>query len=92
VRVTKYVGEAEIEGHDRFAIEYGPILLAVAGDLGKHIPVQISQDPGQASAWLKPTGNEPLHFRAEGLDSHEIMPYFHLADDQAFTAYPVIGR
>jgi hypothetical protein len=92
VRVTKYVGEAAIEGHDRFAIEYGPILLAVAGDLGKHIPVQIPQDPGRASAWLKPTGNEPLHFRAEGLDSHEIMPYFHLADDQAFTAYPVIGR
>lgn len=91
-RLTKYVGEAAIEGHDRFAIEYGPILLAVAGELGNPIPVQIPQDPDQVSEWLMPVGHQPLHFRAEGLDSHEILPYLHLDDDQPFTSYPAIGH
>jgi hypothetical protein len=90
-RLTRYEGEAQIEGHERYAIEYGPMLLAVAGELGEGILAQIPQDPARVSHWLDPFGNRPLHFRAQGLDDHEIMPYLHLDDDQPFTCYPVIG-
>jgi len=30
--VTRYTGLDKIEGHERYALEYGPILLAIEGD------------------------------------------------------------
>jgi hypothetical protein len=89
-RVTHYIGADQIAGHERYGIEYGPILLAAVGPLGKDIPVEISQDPARPHRWLKPKKHHPLNFAIKGDPAHSLEPYWLVAD-QTFTCFPVIG-
>ena len=38
LKLTRYKGSDQIAGHNRYAIEYGPILLAAVGSTGCHPP------------------------------------------------------
>src|SRR5208282_2845054 len=69
-RVTRYTGADQIAGHERYAVEYGPILLAAVGPLGKEIPVEIARDPAKPRDWLRPRMDHPLHFTIEGDRDH----------------------
>jgi len=88
-RVTRYAGADQIAGHERYALEYGPILMAAVGPLGKEIPVDIAHDPSRPHDWLT-TQDQGLHFAIEGDSQHFIEPYWQVAD-QTFTCFPVIG-
>jgi len=91
LRVTRYTGADKIAGHERYAVEYGPILLAAVGPLGKPIPVTIHHDPAQVARWLKPQPGRPLHFAIDGDTQHSFLPYWQVGD-QTFTCFPVIER
>ena len=89
--VTKYSGADTVRGFDRYAIEYGPLLLGLVGSLdlaGKFMRVQ--QDPGDPARWLDPVPGKAGHFTILGKPGYEFMPY-HEIQDQVFTCYPVIG-
>ncbi len=90
-RVTRYSGGDAIPGLDRYAIEYGPLLLGLVGSLdfrGKYI--KINHDPVDPSAWLVPVAGKPCHFAVRNKPGYEYMPYYEI-QDQTFTCYPVIG-
>ncbi len=91
LRVTKYTGADAVRGFDRYAIEYGPLLLGLVGSLdlaGKYMRVQ--QDPGDPALWLEPVPGQAGHFTIPGKPGYEYMPY-HEIQDQIFTCYPVMG-
>ena len=88
-RMTRYTGLDKIEGHERYALEYGPILMAVAGPLDKDTCVTIPHDPKDLAKWLVPKADQPLHFAIEGDAVHEILPYWQITD-QTFCTFPVI--
>ncbi len=89
-RLTRYRGADSIEGHFRYALEYGPILLAIVGPLGDDLPVAIPHGPNDLVAWLQPVPDKPLHFTITGLPEHEVMPYWHVPESQTFTCFPVL--
>ena len=89
-RVTLYTGADQIANHHRYGIEYGPILMAVTGQLDKDFCVSIPHTPTNIASWLKPKAGKPLCFGIRGDDRHELMPYWQI-DNQKFCAFPVIG-
>jgi len=100
-RVTGYEGGDQIGEHHRFAILYGPVLMAAVGPLGEEVQlpdfvgkpnhtylVRIAHDPANPHEWLQSIPNIPLNFAIQGHEHLCLMPYW-LANG-AFTCYPVI--
>jgi DUF1680 family protein len=91
-KLKQYAGEDHIEGHERYSLEYGPLLLAVLGSLDARLnAVHILQEPSALVAVLKPKVGEPMHFTfatADGTE-HEYMPYWQV-EKQHFDCYPVL--
>ena len=71
LKLTRYTGLDKIEGHERFALEYGPILLALIGSDSAVLKV-----PGRQAARRYPASNQagPIspaafhHRRSSGVD------------------------
>ena len=89
-RITRYTGMDQIEGHERYALEYGPILLAIVGtdqatlrNTGASAQNFISQ--------LKEVPGEPLHFAIEGNADHRYVPYYAIKEE-TFTCFPVVEK
>ncbi|MGD0898847.1 MAG: beta-L-arabinofuranosidase domain-containing protein [Thermoguttaceae bacterium] len=83
-RVTRYTGADQIAGHQRYAFEFGPVLLAVVGP-----PGQIAHDPARPQDWLKPRPDRPLHFDIAGDSEHRFMPYWQVTNE-TYTCFPVV--
>jgi uncharacterized protein len=87
-KLTRYTGLDQIEGHERFALEYGPVLLAlvpsdsavltVKGTRHEEILSRIHEDPLRS-----------LHFNIDGHPEFTYVPYWQVPG-QPFTCYPVI--
>jgi len=90
LRATEYTGADQIAGHRRYAIEYGPILMAAAGPLDAQSAVSISHEPQEPGRWLKPIAGRPLCFAIDGDSTHEYVPYWKITDE-TFCVFPVIG-
>lgn len=91
VRITRYRGADQYHWHQRFVLEYGPILLAVVGPLGKDLPVVVNQYPEELNTWLTPEAGKPLHYKIVGLPEHIVMPYWLVPDGQTFTCFPLLA-
>jgi hypothetical protein len=105
--LVRYQGADSIAWNFRFALVYGPVLLAVVGPLGVEgtrmpglpegfgegirLPVLIRHDPATLSAWLQPMPGKPLHFTIAGDPEHEVMPYWQVPFDQTFSCFPVLS-
>jgi uncharacterized protein len=89
LRLTRYTGTDKIAGHERYALEYGPILMAATGPLDENAVATIDNDPANIKKWLKSKSEQPLCFTIDGDKDHEYMPYW-LIDTQTFCIYPVI--
>ncbi|MDR2370416.1 MAG: glycoside hydrolase family 127 protein [Treponema sp.] len=79
--------------YKRWAFEYGPLLMAVAGSSGVEFApadnngrILLNKDPEKYSEWLKPAGKE-LHFNIEGYPEFFMLPYFEIKDE-LFSCYP----
>jgi DUF1680 family protein len=85
-KMTKYEGE-EKEYIDRYALEYGPVLMAYVNTKGEkdNLSLQISRE--KLIKNMKPVQGKPLHYSVSGTRDFEIMPYFEV-QDEPFTCFP----
>ena len=81
LKTTKYTGADSIPNANRYAVEYGPVLLATVIE---------GQDTNQSVDLngLIPDDSRPLHFNVAGDSVHYLMPYW-LVSNEAFTTYPL---
>ncbi|MDR1601094.1 MAG: glycoside hydrolase family 127 protein, partial [Tannerella sp.] len=85
VRLSPYQGLDTVPGYRRYAVEYGPLLLAATGE--GDIPHILGSHPAENK--LIPDPSRPLHFVIPGDESHSFMPYC-LISDEAFTVFPLV--
>jgi uncharacterized protein len=88
LRVTRYAGSTETAGNNRYAVEYGPILLAAVGS--KDVVIRADRHPEEFLAQLTPKSGQPLHFTVAQNQDVEYMPYWKVSE-QPFTCFPVVN-
>jgi DUF1680 family protein len=86
--LTRYTGEEKEAGYDRYALEYGPLLMAYVNlkDQNEKIVLPMAEEKLVKS--LKPVAGKPLHFTVGENSSFEYMPYFEV-QDETFSCYPL---
>ncbi len=87
-KLTRYEGLDQIEGHQRFALEYGPVLMAVIGSAN----AMLTASGGQHEAILSRLQQDPfrpLHFNIDGYPQLKYVPYWQVVSEP-FTCFPVI--
>jgi hypothetical protein len=89
LRLTQYAGLDKIEGHERFALEYGPILLALIGSDSATLSVRGGRRHEDILHRIKQDPDRPLHFTVEGHPELTYIPYWQVLAEP-FTCYPVI--
>jgi DUF1680 family protein len=89
VRATAYKGADQIAGKTRYALEYGPILLAAVGSDDARTSIDAGMDAVEFASRLEPIEGKPLHFRIRGSSGLEFMPYWQVSDEE-FTCYPAV--
>jgi DUF1680 family protein len=89
-RLTKYAGVTEdFQGKEAYALEYGPILMALSGDSIQNGKINLSVTASELPSKLKSVEGKPLHFTVEGEDKTlEYRPYYGV-HKEVFTCYPI---
>ena len=82
-RLTRYVGMDQHPHHERYALEYGPILMALVGGFDLDIPAAAL--PGR----LSPVVDKPLHYAIDGHPDLRYTPYWQ-AGSAPFTCFPTL--
>jgi DUF1680 family protein len=85
-RMTKYTGLDQMEGCDRYAVEYGPVLMALIGSDSARLKVKGSK-PEDLLRQLKEDEFHPLNFHIEGNPKWSLMPYWKVLTEP-FTCFP----
>ena len=88
--LTRYVGMDPGFGQERYALEYGPILMALVGPVGGGRNERLNFASEDLVKNLSPIPDQPLHYAVAGHADHRYAPYWQV-QDEAFTCYPVIG-
>ena len=86
--VTRYTGEEKEPGYERYALEYGPILMAYVNIKDQNEKIFLPVAPEKLVKNLKPVAGKPLHFSAGEISDFEYMPYFEV-QEETFTCYPL---
>jgi uncharacterized protein len=86
-RLSKYTGVDQFPDRDRYALEYGPILMAYVNMKGEKDNLSLKTDIKKLINSLKQVGGKPLHFTINGNSDFEYMPYFEV-QDEPFTCFP----
>jgi hypothetical protein len=89
LRLTRYTGLDKIEGHERFALEYGPILMALIGSDSATLKVPGGRRHEDVLNRIKQDPDRPLHFTIDGHPEFTYIPYWQVLSEP-FTCYPVI--
>jgi DUF1680 family protein len=89
-RLTRYTGMDQVEGQERYALEYGPILLAIVGTEDPRLSTSGTTAQSFTNQ-LKAVPGQPLHFAIEGDSEHRYMPYYAIKEE-IFTCFPVIEK
>jgi uncharacterized protein len=90
LKLTRFPGADEMANHNRYALEYGPILLAAVGSRDVTLQVEGNSHAEDLLAQLTPKPDQPLHFSIAKTPSIEYMPYWKVTD-QPFTCFPVLS-
>jgi DUF1680 family protein len=88
-KMTRYSGLDKVEGHERFALEYGPLLLALVGSDNAVLKVKNGNQQEDIIKQLKADPNRQLRFKIDGHPEYLYMPYWEVLNEP-FTCYPVI--
>ncbi len=88
LKLTRYTGLDQIEGHPRFALEYGPVLLALVGSDSAVLTASGAR-PETILDRLQPDPFRPLHFNIDGHPQFRYIPYWQVLTEP-FTCFPVI--
>ena len=89
LRAERYTGLDQIPGHARFAVSYGPVLLAAVGAPEVRLRLDEVKEPADLEKRLKPKPGEALHFTVEKTPGIEFMPYW-LVDQEPFNCFPAV--
>ena len=90
LRLTQYSGVDQIPDHERYAVEFGPILLAAVGTAEVRLHVGKGKRPENLLDLLRPKPGQPLHYAVEDNPGIEFMPYWQV-DKQPFNCFPVVA-
>jgi DUF1680 family protein len=86
-RMTRYTGEERNPKHERYALEYGPILMAYVSMNGQKDNLKFPISAEKLIKSLKTVVGKPLHFTVNGNNDFEYMPYLEV-QDEPFTCFP----
>jgi DUF1680 family protein len=104
-KLSAYTGFDQIDGFNRYSLEYGPVLLALKGKFNfKDICIRILNNPKEVGKWLSTVPGKPLHFRIKvdagdwnlrenegwGDSYFEYVPYYEIGLNEQFTVFPII--
>jgi DUF1680 family protein len=89
-RVNRYTG-MEAAGQAQYALEYGPILMALAGEVDEQGGATVRAAAADLPKLLRPKAGQPLHFAIDGDARYEYLPYWQVVADQLFTCYPALA-
>ncbi|MDR0385148.1 MAG: glycoside hydrolase family 127 protein, partial [Prevotellaceae bacterium] len=94
-RLTKYAGiEKGFKDREAYALEYGPLLMAVVGESVQNGEIGIPLSKAELIGKLKPVAGSPLHFAIiDGTErTLKYIPYYEVKGTllDTFTCYPVL--
>ena len=81
--VQQYTGLIQDNEHDRFALEYGPVLMALVG--GTDLDMASEKLPEA----LEPIESEPLCYHIAGHPGLKFIPYWQIQSEE-FTCFPTM--
>ena len=90
-RVTKYTGLEKGFEENHYAVEYGPILMAMVGVKAKKFDIGVKATAESIKKMLKPIPGKPMHFSIEGNSEFEYWPYFEI-QEEPFSCFPEFFR
>jgi DUF1680 family protein len=90
-RLTRYDGKEQTAGHNRYFIEYGPILMAVTGTIDQNTTARLLMSPAHFVDSLVPRIGQPLNFEIAGDRSHQLKPYFQVTSE-TFDCVPMMDE
>jgi DUF1680 family protein len=91
LKLTRYEGLDQIPGHQRFALEYGPILLALIGSDSAALTIPADRPHEAILDLIHQDPARPLHFTIEGHPQFTYIPYWQVVTEP-FTCFPVVDR
>jgi len=90
-RVTKYTGLEKGFEENHFALEYGPVLMAMVGVKAKKSDIGAKASPANIASLLRPVTGKLLHFTIDGDSEFEYWPYFEV-QEEPFSCFPEFFR
>jgi DUF1680 family protein len=90
-KLSRYEGAEQVGGYDRYAFEYGPLLMAFRGALDGDNHLVIGCKPSEIISLLQET-DTPMHFTLHGQPGIEVVPYLEIKPDMAFTCFPLFAE
>jgi hypothetical protein len=89
LKLTKYTGVDQIAGRQRFALEYGPFLMAALGAADAGLLLMLaSGQPADLIGRLRPDRENRSHFDLLASDI-KLIPYLEVGN-QPFSCFPII--
>jgi len=85
--MVRYTGVDQIPDQSRYALTFGPILLAAVGATEISLRLEKGKQPEDLLQQLQPKPGQPLHFTVEHNPGVEFMPYW-LVDKEPFNCLP----
>jgi len=89
---VKYTGLDQVNGNlDRYALLYGPVLMALQGPLtGPDKVPQIASTADGLEDLLTPASGSPLQYNVKGYPSYKYVPYWLVSG--TFTCFPIVQQ
>jgi hypothetical protein len=95
--LTRYTGVEQVPGFERYAIEYGPLLMAAMSDLAEAQKndeylglFKLKLNPEDFKTWLiGDEDNNFLRYKIKGHENLSLVPYFEIETGRYFTCYPL---
>jgi DUF1680 family protein len=92
LRLTKYTGKEASDAQPRYALQYGPVLLAAVGASADSPEARFTGDSASLLKRIKPLAGQRLHFSIEGEPNYTYIPYWEVAQKQTFTCFPIVAK
>jgi hypothetical protein len=90
LRAVPYVGVDQVPDYARYAVFFGPILLAAVGSGEVRLRAERGKPPADFLKQLRSIPGPSLHYSVEHNPGVEFMPYWQV-DEQPFTCFPAVA-